>query len=102
VYLLTGECHGTAAYKAQTTSIYDVIGHRLIFFLPRVWTQSAICHRHETPLRLLFQTSLEKNRNSIATFQSGHLTEQSKTMDDLGCFDLKIFRNCPIRIGIRS
>jgi hypothetical protein len=26
----TGECHGTAAYKAQTTSIYDVIGHRLI------------------------------------------------------------------------
>jgi hypothetical protein len=40
VYLLTGECHGTAAYKAQTTSIYDVIGHRLILFLPRVWTQS--------------------------------------------------------------
>jgi hypothetical protein len=26
----TGECHGTAAYKAQTTSFYDVIGHRLI------------------------------------------------------------------------
>ena len=24
----TGECHGTAAYKAQTTSIYDVIGYR--------------------------------------------------------------------------
>jgi hypothetical protein len=24
----TGEYHGTAAYKAQTTSIYDVIGHR--------------------------------------------------------------------------
>ena len=36
----TGECHGTAAYKAHTTSIYDVIGHRLILFLPRVWTQS--------------------------------------------------------------
>jgi hypothetical protein len=36
----TGECHGTVAYKAQTTSIYDVIGHRLILFLPRVWTQS--------------------------------------------------------------
>ena len=29
---LTGECHGTATYKAQTTSIYDVIGHRLILF----------------------------------------------------------------------
>jgi hypothetical protein len=24
----TGECHGTAAYKAQTTFFYDVIGHR--------------------------------------------------------------------------
>jgi hypothetical protein len=24
----TGECHGVAAYKAQTTFIYDVIGHR--------------------------------------------------------------------------
>jgi hypothetical protein len=29
----TGECHGTAAYKAQTTSIYDIIGHTLILFL---------------------------------------------------------------------
>ena len=28
----TGECHGTAAYKAQTTSIYDVMGHRYILF----------------------------------------------------------------------
>jgi len=24
----TRECHGTAALQAQTTSIYDVIGHR--------------------------------------------------------------------------
>jgi hypothetical protein len=37
---LTGEYHGTAANKAQTRSIYDVIGHRLILFLPRVWTRS--------------------------------------------------------------
>ena len=37
---LTEECHGKAAYKAQTTSICDVIGHRLILFLPRVWSQS--------------------------------------------------------------
>jgi hypothetical protein len=41
-----------------------------------------------------------KKRNSIVTFQSDHLTEQPKTMDDLGCFDLKMFRNCPIRIKI--
>jgi hypothetical protein len=41
-----------------------------------------------------------KKRNSIVTFQSGHLKEQPKTMDDLGCFDLKMFRNCPIRIEI--
>ena len=51
------------------------------------------CHRHETPFRLSFQTSLEKNRNIIVTFQSGQLTEQPKTLDDLG-------RNCPIRIEI--
>ena len=41
-----------------------------------------------------------KKRNSIVTFQSGHLTEQPKTLDDLGCFDLKMFRNCPIKIEI--
>jgi hypothetical protein len=39
---------------------------------------------------LLFQTSLEKKRNSIVTFQLDHLTEQPQTMDDLGCFDLKM------------
>ena len=36
----TRECHGTVALQAQTTSIYDVIGHRSILFLPWVWTQS--------------------------------------------------------------
>jgi hypothetical protein len=36
----TRECHGTAALQAQTTSIYDVIGHISILFLPRVWTPS--------------------------------------------------------------
>ena len=30
----------------------------------------------------------------------GSITEQPKTLDDLGCFDLKMFRNCPIRIEI--
>jgi hypothetical protein len=59
-----------------------------------------ICHRHETSFRLSIQTSLGKKRNSIVTFQSGHLTEQPKPMDDLGCFDLKMFCNCPIRIEI--
>jgi len=24
----TRECHGTVAFQTQTTSIYDVIGHR--------------------------------------------------------------------------
>ena len=43
---------------------------------------------------------LWKKRNIIATFQSGQLAEQPKTLDDLGRFDLKIFRNCPIRIEI--
>ena len=41
-----------------------------------------------------------KKRNIIVTFQSGQLTEQPKTLDDLGRFDLKMFRNCPIRIEI--
>ena len=43
---------------------------------------------------------LWKKRNIIVTFQSGQLTEQPKTLDDLGRFDLKMFRNCPIRIEI--
>jgi hypothetical protein len=43
---------------------------------------------------------LWKKRNIIVTFQSGQLTEQPKTLDDLGRFDLKVFRNCPIRIEI--
>jgi hypothetical protein len=59
-----------------------------------------ICHRHDTPFRLSFQTSLEKKRNSNVKFQTGHLTELAKTIDALGCFDLKMFRNCPIRIEI--
>jgi hypothetical protein len=40
---------------------------------------------------------LWKKRNDIVTFQSGQLMEWSKTLD---CFDLKIFRNCLIRIKI--
>jgi hypothetical protein len=43
---------------------------------------------------------LWKKWNIIVTFQSGQLTEQPKTLDDLGCFDLKMFRNCSIRIEI--
>ena len=43
---------------------------------------------------------LWKKRNIIVTFQSGQLTEQPKTLDDLGRFDLKMFGNCPIRIEI--
>jgi hypothetical protein len=43
---------------------------------------------------------LWKKRNIIVTFQSGQLTEQPKTLDGLGRFDLKMYRNCPIRIVI--
>jgi hypothetical protein len=41
-----------------------------------------------------------KNKKYHAVFQPGQLTEQPKTLDDLGRFDLKMFRNCPIRIKI--
>ena len=41
---------------------------------------------------------LWKTRNIIVTFQSGQLTEQSQTLDDLGRFDLKMYRICHIRI----
>ena len=41
---------------------------------------------------------LWKKRNITVAFQSGQLTEQPKTLDDLGRFNLKMFRNCPIRI----
>jgi hypothetical protein len=43
---------------------------------------------------------LWKKWNIIVTFQPGQLTVQPKTLDDLGRFDLKMFRNCPIRIEI--
>ena len=43
---------------------------------------------------------LWKKRNIIVTFQSGQLMEQPNTLDDLGRSDLKMFRNCPIRIKI--
>jgi hypothetical protein len=43
---------------------------------------------------------LWKKRNIIVTFQSGQLTEQPNTLNDLGHFILKMFRNCPIRIEI--
>jgi hypothetical protein len=58
-----------------------------------------ICHRHETPFRLSFQTSLEKTEY-YCNISVGSITEQPKTLDDLGCFDLKMFRKCPIRIEI--
>jgi len=40
---------------------------------------------------------LWKKRNIIVTFQSGQLTEQPKTLDDLNNL-----RNCPIRIEITN
>ena len=49
--------------------------------------------------RLSFKRSFEK-RNIIVTFQSGQLTEQPKTLEDLDHFDLKFYLNCPIRIKI--
>jgi hypothetical protein len=56
----TGECHGKAAYKAQTTSICDVIGHRLILFLPRVWTQSVPWCQNVDPLSILSGKTLSR------------------------------------------
>ena len=44
--------------------------------------------------------NLWKKRNIIVTFQSGQLTKQQKPLDDLDCFDLKFYLNCPIRIKI--
>jgi hypothetical protein len=41
-----------------------------------------------------------KKRNIIATFQSTLLTEQPNTLDNHDRFDLKCFRNFPIRIEI--
>jgi hypothetical protein len=61
-----------------------------------------ICHRPSA--RNIFSVVISnifgKKRNIIVTFQSGQLPEQPKTLEDLGCFDLKMFRNCPIRIEI--
>jgi hypothetical protein len=43
---------------------------------------------------------LWKKWNIIVTFQPGQLMVQPKTLDDLGRFDLKMFRNCPIRLPV--
>jgi hypothetical protein len=55
---------------------------------------------HWNTFSVVFSNIFGKNQNIILTFQSGQLTEQPKTLDDLGRFDLKMFRNCPIRIEI--
>jgi hypothetical protein len=86
----TRECHGTTTLQAQTTSIYDVIGHIDKYFFYRHWNTFSI----------VISNIFGKKRNIIVTFQSGQLTEQPKTLDDLGHFDLKMFRNCPNRIEI--
>ena len=62
-------------------------------------TSKHIYHRHWKTFSVSFQKSLTK-RNIIVTFQSGQLTEQQKTLDDLDCFDLKFYLNCPTRIQI--
>jgi hypothetical protein len=59
-----------------------------------------IYHRHWNTFSVVFSNIFGKKRNIIVTFQSGQLTEQPKTLDDLGRFDLKMFCNCPIRIEI--
>ena len=43
---------------------------------------------------------LWKKSNIILTFQSGQLMEWPKTLDDLDCFYLKFYINCPIRVKI--
>jgi hypothetical protein len=59
-----------------------------------------IYHRHWNTFSVVISNIFGEKRNIIVTFQSGQLTEQPKTLDDLGCFDLKMFRNCSIRIEI--
>ena len=61
----------------------------------KTYLLSALKHLSGCHFKILW-----KKRNVIVTFQSVKLTEQPKTLDDLGRFDLKIFRNCPIRIEI--
>ena len=63
-------------------------------------TSKLIYHRHWNTFPVVISKFFGKKRNIIVTFQSGQLTEQPKTLDDLSCFDLKMFRNCPIRIEI--
>jgi hypothetical protein len=41
-----------------------------------------------------------KRKGKYYKFHFVKAAEQPKKMDDLGCFDLKMFRNCPIRIEI--
>ena len=58
-------------------------------YLPSAFKQLSGCH-----FKILW-----KKRNIIVTFQSVLLTEQPKTLDHLGRFDLKFVRNCPTARG---
>ena len=54
----TRECHGTAALQAQTTSIYDVIGHRSILFLPRLYLKGRNFKMYTKTITFLRNTDL--------------------------------------------
>jgi hypothetical protein len=91
----------------------EVFIWRDIVYIPKSWKKfcgiliCAICRPRdkqeyysiETPFRLLFKKSLEKTEY-YCNISVGSIKGTTKTLDDLGCFDLKIFRNCPIRIEI--
>jgi hypothetical protein len=48
-----------------------------------------IYHRHWNTFSVVISNIFGKKRNIIVTFQSGQLTEQPKTLDNLGCFESK-------------
>jgi hypothetical protein len=54
----------------------------------KTYLPSALKHLSGCHFKILW-----KKRNIIVTFQSGQLTEQPKTLDDLGRFNLKFSSN---------
>ena len=81
------------------------IGDRLVWVvrsndLTRWAIQAPIFHRHQNTFSVVISKNLWTKRNIIVTIQSGQITEQPKTLDDLDRFDLKFYLNCPIRIQI--
>jgi hypothetical protein len=59
-----------------------------------------IYHRHWNTFSVVISNIFGEKTEYYCNISVGSINGTTKTLDDLGRFDLKMFRNCPIRIEI--